>query len=297
MTLDKLLKMENSKNLLCKAMNILKAAHVKINEWAVGGGTVLAYYYNHRISKDIDIFINDIQLLGYLSPRLNDFSEAAIDYDEMTNYISLTYPEGKIDFIVGSQLSAFAPKKQSFLEKEVFLEDPVEIVAKKIFYRSASIKVRDIFDLAVVANDRVEDLVTTLKNFPEQVNIFFRKLDEIQTQKEKLYSIYQRDSILPGGLNFIGKEIDLCYKIKQTIYKNKDIPLIELKKIYNTQEQIFIRKYNDTICKGNNHDIAVIEATKALFMSGYDVNQIYVVIEKLIPNAQDDDFYSLNEKS
>ena len=69
--------MENSKILLQKAIDILEEADIKDDEWAVGGGTVLAHYYNHRISKDIDIFINDIQLLTLLSPRFNDMSEDA----------------------------------------------------------------------------------------------------------------------------------------------------------------------------------------------------------------------------
>ena len=32
----------------------------------------MIYYYNHRLSKDIDIFIDDMQLLNSLSPGFND---------------------------------------------------------------------------------------------------------------------------------------------------------------------------------------------------------------------------------
>lgn len=38
--------MENSKILLQKAIDILEEADIKDDEWAVGGGTVLAHYYN-----------------------------------------------------------------------------------------------------------------------------------------------------------------------------------------------------------------------------------------------------------
>lgn len=121
----------NSKILLNRAIKILDYANIDINSWAIGGGTVLAHYYNHRLSKDIDIFIDDMQLLSSLSPRFNDISENADDYDEMANYISLAFPEGKVDFIVGSQLTNFKSQKQLFLGYDVYLEDAVEIVAKK----------------------------------------------------------------------------------------------------------------------------------------------------------------------
>ena len=40
--------------------------------WTFGGGTVLMLRYQHRMSKDIDIFVPDPQYLGFLTPRLSD---------------------------------------------------------------------------------------------------------------------------------------------------------------------------------------------------------------------------------
>ena len=35
-----------------------------------GGGTALAiYYFQHRLSFDIDLFVRDVQILNYLSPK------------------------------------------------------------------------------------------------------------------------------------------------------------------------------------------------------------------------------------
>ena len=42
--------MENSKILLRYAIGALKQTNIKDGEWAIGGGTVLASYYNHRMS-------------------------------------------------------------------------------------------------------------------------------------------------------------------------------------------------------------------------------------------------------
>jgi len=37
--------------------------------WTFGGGTVLMLRYQHRLSKDIDIFVPDPQYLGFVTPR------------------------------------------------------------------------------------------------------------------------------------------------------------------------------------------------------------------------------------
>jgi len=80
--------MENSKILLDHAIYALSSTSIASNQWSIGGGTVLANYFNHRISKDIDVFINDAQCLTELSPRVNDECDNALDYDEMSNFIS-----------------------------------------------------------------------------------------------------------------------------------------------------------------------------------------------------------------
>lgn len=142
--------MDSSKNekLLSRAIEIIGESGMSNDSWAVGGGTALAHFYNHRLSKDIDIFIDDPQFLSSLSPRFNEMAEAAAGYEENGNCILLTFPEGELDFIVGSQLSKFKPKETLFLNHHVNLEDSVEIVAKKIVYRGQYAVSRDVFDLA-----------------------------------------------------------------------------------------------------------------------------------------------------
>ena len=51
--------------------------------WSFGGGTALMLHLWHRRSKDIDIFVNYVEALPFLSPRLNNKIEAlAHDYIE-----------------------------------------------------------------------------------------------------------------------------------------------------------------------------------------------------------------------
>ncbi len=72
-----------------------------VHEWTFGGGTVLMRRHRHRLSKDIDIFIDNPEFIGYLTPRLSDVAESlTTNYVEDTEFLKLAFPEGEIDFVV-----------------------------------------------------------------------------------------------------------------------------------------------------------------------------------------------------
>lgn len=204
------LQMENSKILLKRAIKALKQAHVPDDCWSVGGGTVLAHFYNHRLSKDIDVFLNDAQYLNALSPRVNDLTEDALAYQEQGQFISLTYPEGKVDFIVAAQLTVFEPQKTDFFGEQVYLEDPVEIIVKKIFHRGEFVLARDIFDFAVVVtSNRKADLLNELDKIRSKFDVFKDKVkSEEKFLRQNAYSVRYRKSILDQKYLYGGKEID-----------------------------------------------------------------------------------------
>ena len=204
--------MENSEVLLEYAVKALENASINYSQWSIGGGTVLASYYNHRLSKDIDVFINDAQFLTELSPRFNDATDSVLDYDEMSNYISLTYLEGKVDFIAAPQITIHPPKMRSFFGKNVMLDDAVEIVAKKLYFRSDHILPRDLFDLAVVySSERHDDLVSFALSIPEKIKLFIKNFEcNKEILEYKAYSIVSWDAIQDGGREFVGKEILIC---------------------------------------------------------------------------------------
>ncbi|WP_196593191.1 nucleotidyl transferase AbiEii/AbiGii toxin family protein [Pectinatus sottacetonis] len=211
--------MENSKKLLNYAINILEEGSVSSNNWSIGGGTILANTYNHRMSKDIDVFLDDVQQLSSLSPRFNNKSEDALDYDEMSQYISLTFPEGKVDFIAGPQITDFPAQKQQFLGREVRLDDPVEIVSKKIYFRGNQVLPRDVFDLAVVYNsDRRQDLIKVAFAMPDKMNTFIDAFTrQMQNSDFEPYSITNHDMLLPGGKSLQGREFSICQQFIQKI--------------------------------------------------------------------------------
>jgi hypothetical protein len=137
----------------------LRASNRPVPNWVLGGGTALMLQAAHRISKDIDAFIDDPQYLSFLSPRLGgEGIWACSRYDESPHHLKLVFPEGEIDFIVAAAITGLPTKPRSInlntigqgLSHVVEVEHPVEIALKKLRYRGGMLTVRDIFDVSVV---------------------------------------------------------------------------------------------------------------------------------------------------
>jgi hypothetical protein len=135
-----------------------------IPQWTLGGGTVLMFHYQHRLSKDIDIFIADPQFLGYINPKLGGPAEnVTTDYKESANFIKLYLDEGEIDFIATTPLTNMPYVRHEVLGRSILLETPTEIVAKKMWHRGDVATARDLFDLALVIEREAE----TMRLYPD----------------------------------------------------------------------------------------------------------------------------------
>ncbi len=206
-------------------MKQLKEAKVPAGCWTLGGGTVLRMLYNHRTSNDIDIFLNNPQILTYVSPRVNDAVEKELsDYNEASNYIKLIFAEGKIDFIVAPNISSVKPAMVNIEGCDIFVDDPVEIVSKKLFYRSDSLKERDIFDLAFVyskTNGKLAEAFSAIPGIGGKLENLKEYLDETP---QKLYDEKVENgapfTILPEGRTVRGKEISLCREFLEAAKRN-----------------------------------------------------------------------------
>lgn len=111
--------------LFAKALGLLDAARIASGQdfpWTFGGGTALMTMYQHRFSKDIDIFVADPQILGHLTPR--------------------RFPEGEIDFIGTGWLTQQPFTVANILGREVKVETPAEIIGKKVYHRADTFKAR-----------------------------------------------------------------------------------------------------------------------------------------------------------
>ena len=92
----------------------LRADKQPVPDWVLGGGTALMIHLGHRLSKDIDAFIDDPQYLSLLSPRLAGESVWGCEaYEEASNHLKLTYPEGEIDFIVATSITDIAVERKT----------------------------------------------------------------------------------------------------------------------------------------------------------------------------------------
>jgi hypothetical protein len=133
-----------------------------------GGGTVLMLRYQHRLSKDIDLFVPDPQSLAYVTPRLSDVAETVCNsqYVETALYVKLQLEAGEIDFIAAPNLLAeeHAFERWDLFGVSVRVETAAEIVAKKIFHRGDKATARDLFDLALVI-DREPEAMALVQPF------------------------------------------------------------------------------------------------------------------------------------
>lgn len=147
-------------------------------DFRFGGGTVLMFRFDHRVSKDIDFFVDDAQALGYISPRLNDVSAAyALEYNEAANTIKIVSDIGDIDFIVAGKVVRDARVEQlRFGERQIKIEATSEILAKKLLYRAALFKPRDVFDMAVALELDRPSAITALRATTSVSDVLLRRL-------------------------------------------------------------------------------------------------------------------------
>ena len=216
------------KNLFSAAMQQIKQANLPSSMWTFGGGTVLMHKFNHRFSKDIDIFFSDRQLLGYISPRINDaLEDRAIKYIEQDNFTKIYLKEGEIDFILSPRISN-CKLVQAIIEGEkIFLDHPVEIIAKKIEHRANEFKARDVFDLAIVYSQMKTTMLKNLDISKEKLICLKNRVCDLH-ESNILENQLQEIGRLPTGEKIKGTEFELfknfmCAMEKQIDSKQKTI--------------------------------------------------------------------------
>ena len=157
-----------------------------VPDWILGGGTALMLHSGHRLSKDIDAFIDDPQYLGIMSPDVTDVWDC-LTWHKAAHYLKLEYPEGEIDFIVSGPLTDLGtmfhevdltdlPAKR---KTTIQIEHPAEIALKKMHYRPTMLKSRDIFDIAVADSIEHEALVGNLNEISDKKSALLKRLGGI----------------------------------------------------------------------------------------------------------------------
>lgn len=151
--------------------------------WTLGGGTALSLRLNHRISYDIDLFFEDAACLAALSPNRNRAARAISDrWQEPGHYLKIERDEGAIDFIVAARQSDAPSWSLEFEGRKVPVEDPVEILAKKLRYRGSRLAARDLFDIAAVHRADPSALQRAAAAVPDAVR---RAVDRIERMADR----------------------------------------------------------------------------------------------------------------
>lgn len=122
-----------------------------------GGGTALAiYYFGHRLSFDVDLFVKDPQIINYLSPKhwieeSKTFGDGP--YIDFANHIRVLSSKNKIKLDVLVAQDNLAPclidNSKKLFDATLHVESVEDIIAKKIVHRRKANFTRDLVDIAI----------------------------------------------------------------------------------------------------------------------------------------------------
>jgi hypothetical protein len=211
------------KSLLEKAyllMDAISSDGITIPRWSLGGGTVLMFYYGHRKSKDIDIFVPDPQFLGYVNPRLGGRAEEmTTDFNEAAEYVKLFLPEGEIDFVASPTLTNNPFEEHEVLGKNILLETPVEIVAKKLWYRGDKATPRDLLDLALVAEHHYSKILDHHLIFAKNIVAF---TEQCESRRAIMLPVFEAIEKIEFKLSF-NECLDRANTLKADLLKKTSL--------------------------------------------------------------------------
>jgi len=191
-----------------------------------GGGTALAiYYFQHRLSFDIDLFVTDVQILNYLSPKhwieeTANFNSSK--YIDLSNHIRVLEKRNniKVDVLVSQGASSeflLDDSKDLFCET-VYVESAEDIIAKKIVYRRNDNLTRDIIDIAIAINHAdniLERLYLAEKINREDIQDLYNSLEKLdrETFDEEIEIVAPFDKYIDDAKNAPEIISEACQKL------------------------------------------------------------------------------------
>lgn len=192
-----------------RCLDSIRNSDLPMPKWSFGGGTALMLHYHHRASHDVDIFLEGPQWFPALSPRLNDVALAITDdYTEDTNFLKLVTPSGEIDFIAAQPLTRVPARTTTIHGRLTALETPAEIIAKKLRYRGALLRSRDVVDTAVALQHDPAAIWETRNTWIAEAPAIERRLITLRmryfTEIEALALLPASESVRAEALNMVG---------------------------------------------------------------------------------------------
>ena len=223
---------------------------------ALGGGTALsAFYWHHRFSTDIDIFIysSEKNVLTKIDPRNANVDIQArlskINYEgdlkKHPIYTEIAMDENsKMQFFTVKGFTSTPYSQVILWGKDILIETVEEIIAKKVYYRCGDANTRDLFDIAVAIYkdptilislnvpreklERLYDSVTTIFEDKHLMQIYKEEIEMMKPSGEyidiaKNGIIYLKtflESYLSGLEMNIPTMEEYCKELKEYSYKS-----------------------------------------------------------------------------
>lgn len=191
-----------------------------------GGGTALAiYYFQHRLSFDIDLFVTDIQVLNYLSPKhwideTNNFNTSK--YIDLSNHIRVLEKKNniKVDVLVTQDVSSqyLLDDSKAIFCSDIYVESIEDIIAKKIVYRRNDNLTRDIIDIAISINHAdniLEKLFLTEKINKKDIKDLHNSLERLdrETFEEEIEIVAPFEKYIDDAQNAPKIISEACQKL------------------------------------------------------------------------------------
>lgn len=218
-------------DLMQKALIALGSLEGGPGLWTFGGGTALAQILDHRISYDVDIFLDSSTALKNLAPNTNQVTKSLCDTWEWPGkYLKLILRDvGEIDFLNAPSYIDNPTYLMTFGGHSIAAERSAEIATKKLVYRAPTYTPRDTFDLAAIyLNDR--SALGEIAQCPAITDhVVSSALDRLNLAKRQ-YQPEMRKLInaTPRGEEFIDKSCEIALEalveIRNLIPKNKTEP-------------------------------------------------------------------------
>ncbi len=155
----------------------------------IGGGSMLLRRYRHRKSRDLDLFVTDAQLVRWCSPRFNEAAADLFpDYGEEAAAVKLVTGMQEVDIIAAAPIIWDGAVEEARLGgRNVLVELPREILAKKVVYRGRTFQTRDVFDLACVATAEPEEIAAVLPG------LTFGHLDDLDARLNEIEPVLDKE--------------------------------------------------------------------------------------------------------
>jgi len=205
----------------------------------IGGGSMLLRRYGHRKSMDLDLFVTDVRLVRWCSPRMNESAaDLFADYGEEGAAVKLITGMQEVDIVAAAPIIAEKAVDPTVLAgRDVLIERPREILGKKIVYRGRNFQVRDMFDLGCVAIAEPEEIAAI------QPALTLTHLDDLDARLRELDPVWANEltvkvDIYPEFAHVLPECMKLVRGVVRTWRENLDLK-VEVPAYPRTHRAVF----------------------------------------------------------